>query len=139
MEQPLRTKRRTTLVRMTSTTSDYEVRLCEPECRNEYLADLGIPAAGQWKYRSYGETDIHKNWNNKDYHVTWKRTRAVSNYCDLCELEWMYRIPALVADAEARSRAMAGRPIPGGKPFRSKTALNEPNTDVGIDESAPLR
>lgn len=101
------------------------VRLCEPECRNAFLLDLGVPHRGRggWTFRSYGEADVTVAWNSIRFHVTWKRGRPTARACDQCGDEWMYRIPELIARAEERSAALKGIAPAGSTPFPSLGAV----------------
>jgi hypothetical protein len=99
---PLRSERRTSVVVMGPDT----IRVCDPECRNEVLSDLGIPGRGKWKYRGRGEASVTVAWSGKSYDIAWKRCRPSALPCDACGDGWMGRIPGLVADAQRRSDAM---------------------------------
>lgn len=105
----LRDKRRTTVIEMTNSETGHldQIRLCEPDCRNYFLSDLGIPGnphGGGWMYKSHGNADVTVAWSKKSYGVTWKRVRPTDIPCDHCDDAWMTHIPALVADAEKRSQ-----------------------------------
>jgi hypothetical protein len=102
----LRTRRRTSAVMIGPDT----VHLCDPDCRNEVLADLGIPSSGNGNYRRRGQADVHVAWNGKDYRVTWEPRTSNARPCDMCADQWRYRIPSLVAKARARGAAMKGSP-----------------------------
>jgi hypothetical protein len=110
----LRDKRRTTVI----TIGPDVIRVCEPECRNYFLSDLGIPAGrNEWKYRPSGEADVHVAWSGKDYRVTWKRCKPSAIYCDQCGDEWQGYIPASVAKAQAQSERLKGSSPPEFTPF----------------------
>jgi hypothetical protein len=84
----LRETRRTSIVTIGPDT----VRLCEPECRDEVLLDLGVKGSGGGSaFRSHGETGVHVEWNGKDYRVTWKRCPPSALHCHLCAGQWRYR------------------------------------------------
>jgi len=119
----IRDKRRTTVILMVNTATGRrdQIRVCEPGCRNYFLSDLGIPGAGQWKYKPHGEADVTAAWSGKGYHVTWKRCRPSDLYCDQCGAEWMTYIPALIADAQARSARLKGTMTAGFVPFTART------------------
>jgi hypothetical protein len=108
----LRQQRRTAIVTMTSTTAHDVIRLCEPECRNEFLLDLGVPhrQPGGWVYPSRGTAVVTVTWNQKTCDVSWVRQRLNALPCDLCEHEWRYRIPELVASEARKAEARAARP-----------------------------
>jgi hypothetical protein len=92
----LREKRRTSIVTIGPDT----VRLCEPECRNEVLLDLGVKGGrGAWVYPPRGPAVVTVTWSGKTYEVTWKRCPPSAQPCDLCAHQWHYRIPAAVAAA----------------------------------------
>lgn len=97
-----RDKRRTSVITIGPDT----VELCEPDCRNEFLADLGIRASRNGNYVRDGEATVTVAWSGKPYRVTWQRHRMNMRHCDLCADQWRYRIPSLVAKARRRSAAM---------------------------------
>jgi hypothetical protein len=126
--EQLRDKRRTSRVIIGPDT----VRLCEPECRNEVLLDLGVPiSGGQYKYRPHGEVTAHVEWNHTDYHVTWDRRPYSSLPCDLCADEWQYRIPGAVAAARRSAEAQKGRTPAHGTPFSQKSGVFSPEPRSG--------
>lgn len=117
--KPLRTSRRTSIVQLGPDT----VRLCDPECRNEVLADLGVPGGrGAWTYPGHGAATVTVAWSGKTYDIAWKRVRPSALPCDACWDEWMYRIPAAVAQAKARSERMKGVRTTGLTPFSAQEA-----------------
>ena len=94
----LRDRRRTAVITMTSATAHDAVRVCDPECRDAFLLDLGLKGSGGGSaYRSHGEADVRVAWSGKDYRVTWKRCAPSALHCDLCEGEWRYRACRLSA------------------------------------------
>lgn len=125
----LRESRRTTQVTIGPDT----IELCEPECRNEFLLDLGVRGHGAWVYAPSGGAGVHVAWSQRDYVVTWKRRRTNARPCDLCSDAWQYRIPAIVAAARARSEAMKGSLTPGLRPFSHQGAA------LGASEGDCLR
>jgi hypothetical protein len=86
------------------------IRVCEPECRDAFLMDLGMLAAGGVSgFRPRGAADVHVAWNDHDYRVTWHRHPLSAKPCDVCGEEWQAR-PGRVrvvpppTEAQLRSR-----------------------------------
>ena len=97
--------RRTCVVKIGADT----VRLCEPECRNEVLTDLGVPGGrGGWVYPASGSALVTVGWSGKTLPVSWARRRPSALRCDMCEFQWQRRIPRLVERAREQSEAMKG-------------------------------
>jgi hypothetical protein len=122
MSESLRDSRRTSVITLLSAATGNldQVRLCEPECRNEFLLDLGVPRRGRgggWVYRSHGEADVTVAWSGVRFHVTWRRGRATVLPCDQCGDEWEFRMPELIARAAERSEALKGTLTAGLIPF----------------------
>jgi hypothetical protein len=114
----LRTRRRTCLVTIGRDT----VHLCEPDCRNDVLADLGIASSGNGNYRRAGEADVHIAWNGADRRVSWLPAVSNARPCDLCADQWRYRVPSLVAKARARGEAMKASPTANSGRFGTSPA-----------------
>ena len=140
-------RRRTCVITMANTGTGHTdvIRVCDPQCRDEFLLDLGLKGSGGGSaFRSHGEADVRADWNGKDYRVTWKRNPPSAAHCDLCEPTWRYRepkvktapapTPAQLAARQAfasRVRALGRFPRfwrPGGAPgyFRPPPALLGP-------------
>jgi hypothetical protein len=115
--ESLRDQRRTSSITIGPDT----VEVCEPDCRNDVLLDLGIPASGGWAYPPRGNANVTVAWNGKDYAVSWRRVRMNDHPCELCADEWRYRIPALVADSRARSERQRFVAPGFGAPFKPQT------------------
>jgi len=119
-----RDARRTCVITMTSTTAHDVIRVCDPECRDEFLRDLGLSGhGGGWAFRSRGEADVTVAWNHKDYRVTWKRCAPSALPCDQCGGEWRFRqervrevLPPTEAQLASRARFAAEF---GRKPLRA--------------------
>jgi len=87
-----RDARRTCVITMTSVTARDVIRVCDPECRDAFLLDLGLAGhGGGWAFRSHGEADVTVAWNHADYRVTWKRCSRSALPCDQCGEEWRSR------------------------------------------------
>jgi hypothetical protein len=94
----LRDRRRTSLVTIGPDT----VRLCEPECRNDVLLDLGVKGGrGGWVYPPRGSAEVTIASNGKTYVMAWRRCPPSAQHCDLCAWEWHYRVPAVVTGARS--------------------------------------
>lgn len=111
------------------------IELCEPECRNQFLLDLGVPGHGAWVYRPSGSADVHVAWSRRDYTVTWKRRRTNARPCDLCWDAWQFQIPAVVAAARARAEAMKGSLTTGLRPFSRQGAALGPSEGSGLGQA----
>lgn len=101
-----RTERRTTEVIIDGKERVY---LCEPECRNEFLLDLGVSGGtGAWVFRSRGSATVTLAWSGRTHHVTWRRIRPNARDCDLCGVEWRTHTPAAILASQRKSEAMRG-------------------------------
>jgi hypothetical protein len=107
-----RENRRTCVITMTSVTAHDVIRVCDPECRDAFLIDLGLKGSGGgWAFRSHGVARVTVAWNHKDYDVTWKRCPPSALPCDSCGDEWKFRpvrtpvLPPPAPPTEAQLRA----------------------------------
>ncbi len=108
----VRTRRRTSLVTMTSAqTGNVDViRLCEPECRDEFLCDLGLHGHGGGSaFPRSGKTLVYAA--GTAYQVTWDRKISSGVPCDLCEPYWRTKPArqARVATAPPSAAQLAAR------------------------------
>lgn len=142
----VRDERRTCVVVMTSATSREEIRLCDPECRDQFLIDLGLKGSGGgWAFRSRGQADVTVPWSGTEYHVTWERRRPSSIPCAQCEQAWRFR-PARVlpppseAQLAARERFIAARPVPPNRrnaPAEVHGGAQSPGQGPGVVQDTP--
>lgn len=101
-----RTERRTTEVIIDG---KEKIHLCEPECRNEFLLDLGVSGGtGAWVFRSRGSATVVVGWSGKRHQIGWRRIRPNARDCDLCGVNWRGRVPAAILANERKSEAMRG-------------------------------
>jgi hypothetical protein len=107
--ETVRDAHRTSAIHLVSATAHDAVRVCEPECRDAFLMDLGLLAAGGMSgFRPRGDAIVTVAWNKILYHVTWKRHPLSGAPCDLCGDEWMShpgRVRAVPPPTEAQLRS----------------------------------
>lgn len=119
----VRDARRTAVIVLAGTSSREEIRVCDPECRDAFLMDLGLKGSGGgWAFRSHGAARAAVSWRHEDYRVTWERRRASALPCDLCGEAWRFR-PARVlpppTEAQLRQREAFAASRPGLPPRRA--------------------
>jgi hypothetical protein len=108
----LREQRRTSLVIMASATGRVDsIRLCEPECRDHFLIDLGLRGhGGRSAFRSTGSARVLVEWNATEYDVRWRRFPPSARACDQCGDDWQYRArPASAPPPEPTDAQLAAR------------------------------
>lgn len=103
----LRTIRRTSRV----TVGPDIFELCEPECRDEVLLDLGLKGSGGGSaYPAGGEASAGVAWNQKTYAVSWRRQpRASARFCDMCGEDWRFRARVGRRLSDEQRRELADR------------------------------
>src|SRR5438105_12130416 len=104
-------QRRTCVITMVSATASDRVRLCNPDCRDAFLIDLGLSGhGGGWAFPARGQKMVRVAWSGIRYQVSWAGRPASAKSCDLCGDEWMYRparmrVTSPPTEAQLRSRA----------------------------------
>ena len=64
--------RRTCVVTMISATARDEIRLCNPDCRDSFLIDLGLSGhGGGWAFSPRGQAMVRVAWSGIRYQVSW--------------------------------------------------------------------
>ena len=132
--------RRTCVITMTSDTASDVIRVCEPECRDAVLTDLGLLGhGGGWAFQSRGQANVTVAWNHKDYQVTWRRRPPSAMPCDACGDEWRtrsarVRVSLPPSEAQLASRARFAAEF-GRRPGKSTAVAVE--TDAGSQDEGP--
>lgn len=128
----LREQRRTAVVTMISRATGHRdvIRLCEPECRDAFLIDLGMHGHGGGSaFRSTGSARVTVAWNATGYDVTWRRCPPSARDCDLCGGEWRDRPRPPSRPAPEPSPAQLAARARFAARVRSK-GRKRPQTDV---------
>lgn len=109
----LREQRRTSVVVMVShaTGRVNSIRLCEPECRDAFLIDLGLRGhGGRAAFKGTGSARVLVAWNATEYDVRWRRFPPSARGCDQCGDDWQYRErPAARPAPEPTDKQLAAR------------------------------
>lgn len=108
----LREQRRTSVVVMVShaTGRVNSIRLCEPECRDAFLIDLGLRGhGGVSAFKGTGSACVLVDWNATEYDVRWRRFPPSARHCDQCGDDWQYRERPAARPAEPTAKQLAAR------------------------------
>lgn len=124
---------RTAVVTMVSSTAHDEIRLCHPECRDDFLRDLGLSGhGGGWAFPARGRAEVVVDWSGIRYQVTWASRPTSGISCDLCGDEWQHRplrVRTSAPPTEAQLRARAE--------FAARVRAQAPETLDSGDETPP--
>jgi hypothetical protein len=92
MQQQLRTDHRTAAVTVSGDAGIEHLTLCDPECRDTFLTDAGMPqrkAGNRNRFPASGSAQhrIHGH----EVSISWKRRGLSGKLCDQCGDKWMSR------------------------------------------------